>query len=136
MRLLYLLIVLCLTGTLVGSATADAATFTVSSTADAGAGTLRQAILDANANGSAVTDEIAFSFVMPTTITPASQLPSITTPTVVNGRDLAGCTGNARGIQIDGGTGNYDGLTLASTADGSRICSLNVRDFGGVGIVV
>lgn len=57
---------------------AKAATYTVTSTANAGAGTLRQAIIDAN--GSAGADIIEFNIAGagPHTITPTSYLPDIT----------------------------------------------------------
>ncbi len=56
-------------------------TYTVTSTADSGAGTLRQAILDANANPGA--DTIAFNIVGSgvQTIVVASALPAISEPT-------------------------------------------------------
>ena len=55
-------------------------TFTVTSTDDSGAGTLRQAILDANGNAGA--DIIAFNIPGPGvhTINPATPLPTITDP--------------------------------------------------------
>jgi len=61
-----------------GVAGSEAATFTVTTTADAGAGSLRQAILDAN--GAAGADTIQFALVGSgvQTIAPASALPSIT----------------------------------------------------------
>ena len=60
------------------SAAASATTYTVTSTADSGAGSLRQAITDANANPGA--DTIAFGIVGSGvhTIAPASPLPQIT----------------------------------------------------------
>src|SRR5687768_3041178 len=99
MRLLYLLTVLCLTGTLVGSATANAAPFTVNTTGDAGdltcdvTCTLRDAIDDANTLSGA--DEIDFAGAM--TITPTTALPTITDPVTINGRVGAGCTGGLEG---------------------------------------
>lgn len=65
-----------------------AAQFTVTTTADSGAGSLRQAILDANQAGSAAT--ITFNNGLGT-VTLASALPVLTNP---------------NGISIDGGTGN------------------------------
>src|SRR4030095_14131028 len=60
-------------------------TYTVTSTADSGVGTLRQAILDANTNPGA--DTIAFNIVGSGvhTIAVASALPTITGPTTVDG---------------------------------------------------
>jgi hypothetical protein len=68
-------------------ATASAAvanTYTVTSTADSGAGSLRQAILDANGNAGA--DTIAFSITGSGvhTILIASLLPAITSPVTLD----------------------------------------------------
>lgn len=61
----------------VACATADAATFTVTNTNDAGAGSLRQAILDANAAGGTNTVAFAIPGAGPHTIAPASRLPNL-----------------------------------------------------------
>ncbi|MGL4513147.1 MAG: autotransporter domain-containing protein [Lacipirellulaceae bacterium] len=67
------------------------ATFTVNSTADSGAGSLRQAILDANGAGGA--DSIVFSGVAASsTITLASPLPMISEGVTINGAGAAGLT--------------------------------------------
>lgn len=68
---------------------------TVTTTNDAGAGSLRQAILDANALGG---DVISFAIAGagPHTITLASVLPSITTATTINGYSQSGATENTR----------------------------------------
>src|SRR6476660_972465 len=60
-------------------------TFTVSNTADTGTGSLRQAITDANAHSGL--DTIAFNIPETgvQTITPATQLPSITSPVTLDG---------------------------------------------------
>src|SRR5262244_1177599 len=88
----------------------SAATFTVTNTADSGPGSLRQAILDANAN--AGEDTIAFA--IPGggvhTIQPTSPLPAITDPVVVNGYTQPGSSPNTLStgdnavilIEIDG----------------------------------
>jgi len=66
------------------------ATFTVTTTADDGAGSLRQAITDANANAGA--DAIAFSIpgAGPHTLSPASDLPAVTDPVTVDGLTQSG----------------------------------------------
>ncbi len=71
-----------------------ATTYTVTSTADSGAGTLRQAILDANANPGA--DTIAFAVVGSGvhTIAPASALPTITGPVTIDGYTQSGASAN------------------------------------------
>jgi hypothetical protein len=62
-----------------------AVTFTVTTTADSGPGSLRQAILDANAtpDADAITFNIAGSGVK--TISPASGLPTISQPVTIDG---------------------------------------------------
>ena len=71
-----------------------ALTFTVINTSDAGAGSLRQAIIDANAN--AGPDIIAFNIpgAGPHTITPASLLPLITSPVTIDGYTQSGSSVN------------------------------------------
>ena len=76
------------------SAAAPAMTYTVTSTADSGAGSLRQAITDANANPGA--DTIAFGIVGSGvhTIAPASPLPTITGPVTIDGYTQSGASPN------------------------------------------
>ena len=77
---------------------ARAATFTVTSTSDSGAGTFRQAILDANANPGA--DTIAFNIAGSGvhTITPLSALPAITSPVTIDGYTQAGSSPNTQPV--------------------------------------
>ena len=76
------------------AAVCGANTYTVTSTADSGAGTLRQAILDANANPGA--DTIAFNIAGSGvhTIAPASALPAITGPVTIDGYTQSGSSAN------------------------------------------
>jgi Ca2+-binding RTX toxin-like protein len=69
--------------TLVGGASAEAATFTVTNLSDSGGGSLRQAILDANATAGA--DQVTFQSALSGQITLGSQLPNITDPVDVLG---------------------------------------------------
>ncbi len=73
-------------------------TYTVTSTADAGAGTLRQAILDANANVGP--DTIAFNIAGSGvhTITPVTALPVITSPVTIDGFTQAGSSPNTHPV--------------------------------------
>ncbi|HVG33668.1 MAG TPA: DUF4394 domain-containing protein [Pyrinomonadaceae bacterium] len=73
---------------------ASAATFTVVNTNDSGAGSLRQAILDANANGGQ--DTIGFNIPGSgvQTITLASNLPTITDPVIIDGYTQPGTSAN------------------------------------------
>ena len=73
-------------------------TYTVTSTADSGAGSLRQAILDANANPGA--DTIAFNIVGSGvhTIAPASALPAITDAVTIDGYTQPGSSPNTNPV--------------------------------------
>lgn len=76
---------LTLVGVIAMASTANAATYTVTNTADSGAGSLRQAITDANANGGADTIEFNIVGAGPHTITiGATELPEITGPTNID----------------------------------------------------
>ena len=81
-------------GAWLAAASAPANTYTVTSTADAGAGTLRQAILDANGNPGA--DTIAFNITGsgPHTISLASALPDITEALTIDGYTQSGASAN------------------------------------------
>jgi titin len=110
--------------------------FTVDSLADSGAGSLRQAILDSNANPWPL-NTIAFNIggggVQ--TITPLSALPAITKPVVLDGTSQPGFTGTPL-IVLDGsaaGTG-ADGLSI--TAGNSTVEGLAVVNFQGSGIAL
>ncbi len=75
---------------LLPSGAAQAATYTVTNTNDAGAGSLRQAIIDANAAGGA--DSIVFDIASNSTITLVSSLPSILDDVTINGSGSSGLT--------------------------------------------
>lgn len=111
-----------------------AANFTVTNTNNSGAGSFRQAILDANANASPphnITFNIAGAG--PHVITLATALESITRDTDITavGEAVAG----APGVRIDGSTlGSGNGLTFAGTATGSSVAYLSITGFPGHGI--
>src|SRR6266436_9118043 len=69
-------------------------TFTVTNTNDSGAGSLRQAILDANNNPGL--DTIAFNIPGPgvRTISPTSALPTVTDPVIIDGYTQPGASPN------------------------------------------
>ncbi len=114
-----------------------AATFTVTSNADAGANTLRQAIIDANALAGA--DIINFNFAGATTITLTSCLPEIIGTVTINGYSnpgaaagnllieiiSSGCPGVLTlGVNSNGST--IRGLVISGTSDG-----INIKDSNG-----
>ncbi|HEX8915232.1 MAG TPA: hypothetical protein VF796_22965, partial [Humisphaera sp.] len=107
------------------------ATFAVTSVADAGPGTLRQAILDANASAGADAIEFAIPGTGPFTIRPATSLPAATGPTSVDGRTQPGYAGaplvELAGDAIPKTGGLTYGLTL--TGDGSAVTGLAINRF-------
>ncbi|MCG8460945.1 MAG: right-handed parallel beta-helix repeat-containing protein, partial [Holophagales bacterium] len=116
----------------------------VDSTEDVGLGSLRQAILCANANPG--TDTIHFdpgpgSYV----IKPSTELPTITDPVVIDGNlGISGgnpCSSSIDGrteyrVAIDGGGQAFHGLRLGAGSDGSTLEGLNIRGFGGVAVLI
>ena len=119
---------ICLLGTLSGIPSANAeATFMVSNTNDSGPGSLRQAILDANA--SAGLDTINFSIGTGVqTIQPTSGLPAVTDPVVIDGTTQPGFSGSPI-IELDGSlAGSSNGLTI--TAGSSTVRGLVINRFG------
>lgn len=125
--------------------------FAVTNTNDAGAGSLRQAILDANTSGGV--DAIVFNIPGTDggcsggvcTIQPLSVLPDITDPVAINGYTQAGSQANTNGagqglntmltIELDGSQiANADGLTIATSGGGTTITGLIINLFGTAGI--
>ena len=116
---------------------ASAATFTVTNTNDGGAGSLRQAITDANL--AAGPDDIAFNIAGAgvQTITPATPLPAITSPVTINGYTQPGSSANTNAlnaginavllIQLSGTTGR---LQVSPGADGTIIRGLVINGGG------
>lgn len=129
---------------LLAGTTRAATTITVTSNADAGAHTLRQAILDANADPSPDPVRIIFSIGSgAASIAPASALPAITRPVIVDGTTQLGFTG-APLIELrgDAAGGGADGLLLTGHT-GSTVRGLVINRFkndvngnGGFGIEV
>ena len=103
-----------------------AATYTVTTIADSGAGSLRQAIT--NANGNPGLDTIAFNIpgTGPFTITPASALPTITDPVVIDGTTQPGYAGTPL-IEINGTNLAQGNNGLYITAGGSTVRGLAIN---------
>jgi len=114
-------------------------TFIVSTTADSGPGSLRQAILDANAN-SGVTDTITFDIGADgsqQTITLLSALDPIDDAVIIDGFSQYGpaLTPTMPIIELNGaGTTGANGLELIAGSGGSTINGLIINNFDGVGI--
>src|SRR5437870_6864957 len=143
-----ILILGLLLGLLAAQAT-RAATFTVTTTNDTGAGSLRQAITDANANGADVVDTIQFAITDPLagvrTIPPATALPPITRPVIIDGYTQAGSSSNtlANGdnavllIEISGAiaAGPPPGLLLSGVG-GSTLRGLVINNGWGRAVLI
>ncbi len=126
---------------LLAASSALANTYTVTSTADAGAGSLRQAILDANANSG--TDTIAFNIPGSGvhTIAPATPLPNLTSPVTVDGYTQPGASPNTNPpdqglnsvLQIEIDCTNAGTYCLVIGADDTTLRGLVLnRGIGGV----
>jgi len=119
-------------------------TYTVTNTNDSGAGSLRQARLDANAN--AGLENITFNIPGggPHTIAPLTALPNITSPVLLDGYTQPGASANTLAIgsdaviqiQIDGvNLPNFvHGLFLTTGSDGSTIRGLAIYRVSGGGV--
>ena len=105
---------------------AAAATYTVTTVADSGAGTLRQAILNANANPGLDTIVFNISGTGPFTITPASAFPTITDPVVIDGTTQANYAGTPL-IEINGSSlaSGTDGLHIVAGGSTARGLAIN-----------
>ncbi|MCI0350270.1 MAG: putative Ig domain-containing protein, partial [Acidobacteriales bacterium] len=115
-----------------------AITFTVTNTEDSGAGSLRQAILNANANAG-FTDTINFAIPgePPFVITPLSQLPSINEAVLLDATPSGTCsTGVVPQVEIDGiSAGAAHGLLVNSAGNvirGLAITRFTTAEFAGL----
>jgi hypothetical protein len=120
----------------------EAPTFLVTSTADAGPGSLRQAILDANASPGADSITFAIPGAGPHRIAPLSPLPDVSDPVFVDGFSQPGSSPNTRPfgqgtdavpmVDLDGGPGLggpfSDGIVI--TGGNSTLRGLVIRRVG------
>jgi hypothetical protein len=124
---------------------AEAAHFTVFNTNDAGPGSLRQAILDANATTGA--DTIAFDIpgAGVHTISPLSALPPLTdnAGATIDGYTQPGARPNARPVgnnaallvELSGLAGGIEGFAIVARSSSNRIRGLVINGFGILGFV-
>ncbi|MEI7771337.1 MAG: choice-of-anchor Q domain-containing protein, partial [Chloroflexales bacterium] len=118
-------------------------TFTVTSTSDDGAGSLRQAILESNGNPGFDTINFAVSE-LPQTITLASALPAITDHVLIDGTGQPGYTisggglrlyadgSTLRGLRITGAPGN--GIEIRGSGNTVELSTITAS--GGAGVAV
>ncbi|TWT84883.1 PilZ domain protein [Planctomycetes bacterium CA13] len=112
--------------------------FMVTNTNDSGAGSLRQAITDANTLAGADTISFNIAGTGVHTINLSSTLTITDTVTIdATTDDSFASNGNQPAIVLDGNNSfSGDGLVLTSTADGSTIRGFVIRDFSGNGIQI
>lgn len=105
----------------------------VTNTADAGAGSFRQAIIDSNASVG-VPDTITFDIGSGhQTIQPASALPTITDPVIIDGTTQPGFAG-VPVIELNGTNAGSGVNGLHITAGGSTVRGLVINSFSEAGI--
>lgn len=128
-----------------GMPTALAATFTVTNTADSGAGSLRQALLDVN--GAAGPHSIQFAIPAATdancvvatgvcTINPASGLPAIAQSVLIDGFTQSGASPNTNTVQSRTGLNAALKIVLQGPAFGGNGLTINAGAVTVRGLVV
>ena len=111
-----------------------AATITVTSAADSGAGSLRDAITQSNTTAG-ILDTIAFAIpgAGPHTISLLSALPTITDPVVIDGSTQPGFAGTPL-IELDGTNAGGFQYGVVISAGGSTVGRLVINRFSGGGV--
>src|SRR3954469_1404354 len=128
------------------AASLSAATYTVTTTADSGAGSLRQAITDANGNAGHDTIEFNITGSGVHTIAPATVLPTITDQVTIDGYTQPGASANTNGpsqgtnavihVEIDGTALGFGSNGLVSNAGNVTIRGLAINRCLNAGIQV
>ena len=142
-RILLTALVSGLGWSLLAASPALAATFTVVNTNDSGAGSLRQAMLDANAT--AGTDTVSFNIAANCPhIIPTSALPpinsTVNSPVIIDASSQSCNVGSseAPNVEISGngaGAGSI-GIYITGKGAGSTVRGLVINKFGGQGIFI
>jgi uncharacterized repeat protein (TIGR01451 family) len=115
--------------------------YTVVNTNDAGVGSLRQAILNANREAGPDTITFAIPGAGPHTIQPLSPLPPITETVAIDATTQPGFVDRPvveldGSLAVAGSSGTVDGLLLSTGADSSVIRGLAINRFSGSGLFV
>lgn len=115
---------------------APRATFVVTTTADSGPGSLRQAIL--NANATAGVDTVSFNIpgASPFTIALQTPLPTVTEQIVIDGTSQVGSVAGSPTIVVDGSATAAGSVGLTLAAPSSFVRGIAISGFPGTGIVV
>ena len=114
---------------------AKADIYTVTTTNDNGAGSLRQAILNANATPGTNTIQFNLTGTAPFTILPASALPVVTNAVTIDGTTQTGYA-NAPVVEICGTNAGTGVIGLQLNANFSAIIGLAINRFTGYGIYI
>ncbi|MCA1778202.1 MAG: hypothetical protein LC637_02110 [Xanthomonadaceae bacterium] len=118
---------------------ASAATFAVTSVADSGPGSLRQAILDANASPGANLIEFNIAGAGPHTIEPVSALPVLADPVTIDALTQSGadCSSWPATLQvvIDGSQVPHGANGLALSGGDAIVRGLVINSFGGAAAI-
>src|SRR6188508_2510516 len=133
------------------TSSALAATLTVTTTADGGPGSLRQAINDSNASPGVI-DTIAFNITgagcagapAVCTIQPATALPTVADPAIIDGYTQPGSSLNTLTVgddavllvELDGSQVSPNGIGLYVLANNTVIQGLVINRFSYVGIFI
>lgn len=131
-RLLRGIVAACVTGCLI-PATLSAAVFTVTTTADSGPGSLRQAILDAEATPGPDTVRFQLAGAGPFTLGLQSPLPAIREPLILDGSSQPGYSGTPL-IELNGSAAGANAHGLYLLTSNSVIRALCINRFSGDGI--
>jgi CSLREA domain-containing protein len=118
--------------------------FAVTNTADSGAGSLRQAILDANANPGGDTISFNIPGAGVHTITPTTPLPPVTGTVVIDGYTQPGSATNFIGsgnnavllVELDGSSAGAGAHGLEMRGDTSTVAGLVINRFSGSGLLL
>ena len=141
MKILRWILPLLLTG---AASTSPADIFVVTNANDAGAGSLRQAIIDANAAPDADTINFDIAGAGVQTISPLSPFPDITNPVTIDGYSQPGAVENTTAagfdgtllIELDGTNAGAGGAGLNLSGGSSTVRGLVINRFGVNGIAV